>query len=292
MRVTQGMIYDATNRGLATTMAAVQSASEKVSSTKALNRPSDNPADVRSAIQLRDALSELNQFQRNIDGATTKVDAMDGALADAGDLIQRANELSIAGGDGTLSAANRQAMAQEVSQIIESLAQDAGAKVGDAYLFSGFQVNKPPYVVTGPGTVGAYQGDHGVALARIGPGATVQTSVAGDSAFQAAFDALTQLKGDLDAGTVVQAGTISKIQIALDGILTTRAQVGARADRLEQAKASQGSLVTSNQGLLSQLEDVDMASAITELSRRQTTYQATLAVTAKVMQTSLIDYLR
>jgi len=292
MRVTQGMIFDSTNRSLSTTAAAVQSASEKVSSTKQLNRPSDNPADVRAAVQLRDALSELNQFQRNIDAATTRVDAMDGALAGAGDLIQRANELAIAGGDGTLSAGNRQAMAQEVSQLIESMAQDAGAKVGDAYVFSGFQVNKAPYVVTAPGTVGSYQGDHGVAVARIGPGATVQTSISGDAAFQAAFDALTQLKGDLDAGTVVQPDTISKIQAALDSILTTRAQVGARANRLEQAKTSQGSLVTSNQGLLSQLEDVDMASAITELTKRQATYQATLAVTAKVMQTSLIDYLR
>ena len=292
MRVTQGMIFDSTNRSLSATMAAVQSASEKVSSTKQLNRPSDNPADVRAAVQLRDALSELNQFQRNIDAATTRVDAMDGALAGAGDLIQRANELAIAGGDGTLSAGNRQAMAQEVSQLIESMAQDAGAKVGDAYVFSGFQVNKAPYVVTAPGKVGSYQGDHGVAVARIGPGATVQTSISGDAAFQAAFDALAQLKGDLDAGTVVQPDTISKVQAALDSILTTRAQVGARANRLEQAKTSQGSLVTSNQGLLSQLEDVDMASAITELTKRQATYQATLAVTAKVMQTSLIDYLR
>jgi flagellar hook-associated protein 3 FlgL len=82
------------------------------------------------------------------------------------------------------------------------------------------------------------------------------------------------------------------MQAALTSNLTARAQVGARANRLEQAKTSQGSLVTSNQGLLSQLEDADMASAITELTRRQTTYQATLAVTAKVMQTSLIDYLR
>ena len=292
MRVTQGMIYDAANRGLTTTMAAVQTASEKVSSTKALNRPSDNPTDVRSAIQLRDALSELNQFQRNIDAATSKADAMDGALAAAGDLIQRANELAIAGGDGSLSDTDRQAMVQEVSQLIESMAQDAGAKVGDAYVFSGFQVNKAPYVVTAPGTVGTYQGDHGVAVARIGPGATVQTSVPGDSAFQAAFDALSQLKADLESGEAVQPGTITKIQAALDSNLTARAQVGARANRLEQAKTSQGSLVTSNQGLLSQLEDADMASAITELTRRQTTYQATLAVTAKVMQTSLIDYLR
>jgi flagellar hook-associated protein 3 FlgL len=292
MRVTQGMIFDSTNRSLSTTAAAVQSASEKVSSTKQLNRPSDNPADVRSAIQLRDALSELNQFQRNIDAATTKADAMDGALASAGDLIQRANELAIAGGDGSLNETDRQAMVQEVSQLIEAMAQDAGTKVGDAYVFSGFQVNKAPYVVTAPGTVGTYQGDHGVAVARIGPGATVQTSISGDAAFQAAFDALSQLKADLDSGDVVQPGTITKIQAALDSNLTARAQVGARANRLEQAKTSQGSLVTSNQGLLSQLEDADIASAITELTKRQTTYQATLAVTAKVMQTSLIDYLR
>jgi flagellar hook-associated protein 3 FlgL len=71
-----------------------------------------------------------------------------------------------------------------------------------------------------------------------------------------------------------------------------RATIGARANRLDDAKSSQQNLITSNQALLSQLEDVDMPSAITEMTKRQTTYQATLAVTAKVMQTSLIDYLR
>ena len=292
MRVTQGMIYNAANQSLSATMSAVQSATEKVTSTKQLNRPSDNPADVQSAIQLRDTLSELDQFQRNIDMATSKVNAMDGSLASAGDLLQRANELAISGGDGSMAASDRQAMAQEVSQLIESMAGDAATKVGDEYVFSGFQVNKPPYVVTAPGTVGAYQGDHGVAVARIGPGSTIQTNITGDTTFQAAFDALSQLKSDLESGNPVQPNTLTMVQGALDGILTTRAQIGARTNRLEQASTSQGSLVTSNQALLSQLEDADMASAITELSKRQTTYQATLAVTAKVMQTSLIDYLR
>jgi flagellar hook-associated protein 3 FlgL len=292
MRVTEGMIFNSTNQNLSATMAALQSATEKVSSTKQLNRPSDNPADVRSAVQLRDTLSELSQFQRNIDTASSKLNAMDTALASVGDLIQRANELAIAGGDGSLDANARLAMGQEVSQLIEAMAQDAGAKVGNEYVFSGFQVDKPPYVVTAPGTVGAYQGDQGIAVARIGPGSTMQTNVSGDATFQAAFDALSQLKADLESGNAVQPGTLTKIQGALDGIVTTRAQVGARANRLEQTKTSQGSLVISNQALLSQLEDVDMASAITELTKRQTTYQATLAVTAKVMQTSLIDYLR
>ena len=183
-------------------------------------------------------------------------------------------------------------MAQEVSQLIEQIGQDAGAKFEGSYVFSGFKVNTPPYAVTGSGTLGAYQGDHGVVIARIGQASSMQISVAGDQAFQPAIDALTQLKSDLTSGNAVQPGTITQIQGALDNLLSYRSQVGARANRLDDSKTSLSSLVTSNQALLSQLEDADMPSVITELTKRQTTYQATLAVTAKVMQTSLIDYLR
>jgi flagellar hook-associated protein 3 FlgL len=292
MRVTEGMIYNSTSQSLNTTMAAMQTATEKVSSGKELNRPSDNPADVRSAIQLRDTLSELGQFSRNIDAATSKTTAMDNAMGSVGDLLQRANELAIAGASTTMGPSDRQAMAAEVDQLIEATAQDAGAKVNDEYIFSGFKVNQPPYVVTAPGTVGAYQGDHGVAVVRVGPASTMQVNVAGDTVFQPALDALKALKADLDSGAPVQGSTITSLQGALDTVLAVRAQVGARANRLDQAQTSQTALVTANQGLLSQLEDVDMASAITELTKRQTTYQATLAVTAKVIQTSLIDYLK
>ena len=292
MRVTQGMIYDSANQSIAGTLSQLQKASEKVSSQKQLNRPSDNPADARSAVQLHDTLSELNQFLRNIDVASSKVDAQDTALGSAGDLLQRANELAIEGANGTLDASQRQAIGAEVSQLTEAMAQDAGAKVNDEYVFSGFRVDRPPYTVTGPGTVSAYQGDHGVSVARVGAGSTMQISVSGDSVFQPALDALNQLKTDLAAGNPVQPGTITQIQGALDSMLATRAQIGARANRLDQTKSSQQALVTSNQALLSQLEDADMPSAITELTKRQTTYQATLAVTAKVIQTSLLDYLR
>ena len=292
MRVTEGMIYNTTHQSLSSTMAEMQKATEKVSSTKELNRPSDNPADVRSAVQLHDTLSEIGQFLRNIDAATSKVSAMDTALSSAGDLIQRANELALEGANGTLDASDRSAISQEVSQLIEAMAQDAGAKVNDEFVFSGFRVDRAPYTVTGPGAVSAYQGDHGVTIARIGPASTMQINVAGDAIFQPALDALTQLKADLDSGNPVQAGTITMVQGALDSLLTTRAQIGARANRLEQAQSSQEALQTSDKALLSQLEDVDMASAITELTKRQTTYQATLAVTAKVIQTSLLDYLR
>jgi flagellar hook-associated protein 3 FlgL len=172
------------------------------------------------------------------------------------------------------------------------LAQGASAKVGDAYIFSGFRVDQAPYQVTGPGTVGAYQGDQGVTIARIGPASTMQVSLAGDAVFGPAIAALTQLQTDLNSGQPVQQSTIAQIATALQAVSQAQAMVGARENRISAASTSQQDLMTSNQAMLSQLEDVNMPSAITELTQRQTTYQASLAITAKVMQTNLIDYLR
>ena len=291
MRVTESMIYNSTNSSLSGSLAALQAITEKVGSSKQLNRPSDNPADVRSAVGLHDTLAQLSQYLRNIDTASSKVAAQDTALASAGDLIQRANELAIEGANGTIDASQRQAIAAEVAQLTEALAQDAGAKVGE-YIFSGFRVDRPPYQVIGNGQVGAYQGDHGIMVSRIAPASTMQINLSGDAVFQPAIDALTQLQADLNSGQPVQQSTITQISGALQTLLQARATVGARANRLDAAKTSQQDLTTSNQDLLSQLEDTDMASAITEMAKRQTTYQATLAVTAKVIQVSLIDYLR
>ena len=292
MRVTELMMYDATNASLTRNLIGLQAVQDQVSSGKKLNQPSDNPADVQSAVGLSDTLAQLNQYVRNIDNATNKLSGMDTALTSASSLIQRANELAIQAANGTLDSDQRQSIAAEVAQLSEALAGDANAKVGDEYIFSGFKVGAPPYQVLGSGQIGAYQGDHGVAVARIGPASTVQVSLAGDSVFQPAIDALAQLQADLNGGQAVQQSTIGKISDALQSIVQAQATVGARENRLNDASTSQQGLITSNQALLSKLEDTDMPSAITELTQRQTTYQATLAVTAKVMQTSLIDYLK
>ena len=292
MRVTDSMLYDNSNAGLASELAALQAKIDQVSSGHKLNKPSDNPADVQASISLTDALSQLNQFVRNIDNATSKLSAMDTALSSAGDLMQRANELAIEAANGTLDASQRQSVGAEVTQLTAALAQLANSKVGDDYIFGGFRTDRPPYQVSSTGAVGPYQGDEGVATTRIGNSSTIQVSMPADGVFGSALAALTQLQADLNGGQGVQQTTIGQISAAMDTVVQGQATVGARENRLTDAKTAQQNLIDSNQQLLSQLEDTDMASAITQLSQLQTTYQATLAVTAKVMQTSLIDYLR
>ncbi len=294
MRITNLMLHQQALASLATNVEALSRIQEQVSSSKRLLRPSDNPTDVRSAVQVRDALAELDQFLRNIATAERSTSAADTALGAAGDILQRARELAIQGANGTLSASDRATMASEVEQLARALVGQARTKVGDQYLFSGFQTATAPYTEApaGSAAVSAYQGDGGAIVARIGPAATMVINLPADTTFGPALAALAQLHADLSAGMPVQAATINQLDAGQSVLLAGRALTGARANRLENTQVSLEDSVLSAQRLLSNLVDVDMTQAITELSQRQAVYQASLEVNARIIQPSLIDHLR
>lgn len=294
MRITDRMLHDRALGSLNTNVAALARIQEQVASTKRLIRPSDDPADVRSAVKARDGLGEMEQFLRNITTAQRSVDASDTALASAGEALQRARELAVQGANGTLSASDRQTMALEVEQLARQLVTHAGARAGDQYLFSGFKTGSAPYVEapSGSAAVSAYGGDAGVVVARIAPGTTMTLNVTADTVFQPALDALAQMHAELVAGTPVSGGTIALLDTGQSALLAGRAQIGARANRLSEAQTTLEDNVLSARRLLSDLEDVDLAAAITELSQRMAVYQAALEVNAKIIQPSLLDHLR
>ena len=294
MRVTNSMIREGALQGLNTNATSLAQIQEQLSSSKLLNRPSDDPAQVSQAMKVRDSLSELEQFTRNINAADQTVSASDTAMASAGELIQRASELAIQGANATYSASDRQAMAVEVEQLARQLVQLAGTKVGDTYIFSGFKSATPPYSEAAPGSaaVSAYGGDTGKVVARIAPGTTAQVNVTADVVFKPALDALNLLQGELSAGTPVSSATITAISTGHDALLSGRATVGALQNRLDGTAAFITQATTAAQQLLSQTEDIDMAAVITQYSARQLTYNAALKVNAQIMQTSLLDYLK
>jgi flagellar hook-associated protein 3 FlgL len=288
MRVTDSMMRDGALQGLNANATSLFKLQEQVSSGKRLNRPSDDPAQVRQAMKIRDTLSEIGQFTRNINAANQTVSAADFALGGATDLLQRANELAIQGANGTYSASDRQKIGLEVDGLAQHLAQLASTKVADAYIFSGFQTDIPPY----PTPIAAYQGDAGAIMARIAPGASVQVNLLGNVVFGPALAALQQLGTELAAGTPVTPGTISAISAAQDTLLAGRATLGALQNRLDDTSQIMAQATTAAQDLLSQTAEVDMTAAITQYSERQLTYNAALKLNAQIMQTSLLDYLR
>lgn len=288
MRITNLMLHEDLLRSLSANAQSLQKLQEQVSTGRQLVRPSDDPAHVREAIKLHDAVAALQQYSRNADSALRHLDAASTALSSAGDAVQRVRELAVQGATGSLSAENRQAMAVEVQQLAEHLVQLAAARDGDAYVFSGYRTDVPPFA----SPAGTYQGDTGAVLTRVAPGTTMQVNVDGQSAFGAALAALEQLRAQLATGQQVNPATITAIDHGLDDLNQAQAVVGSRQNRLESIKAYLEDNLTSSQGLLSNLEDVDLTSAITHLSERQLAYEAALKVSANIMNTSLLDYLR
>jgi flagellar hook-associated protein 3 FlgL len=293
MRITSAMLHDGALANLQTNVAALEKIQQQVSSSRRIVRPSDDPADVRSAVKASDGLAGLQQFLRNITVAQRSVEAADAALNGAGEVIQRASELAIAGANSALSTQDRAGIAAEVEQLARELVGQSNAKSGDQYLFSGFKTGTPAYVeaAAGSAAVSAYGGDHGVVAARIAPGTMMTVNVTADVVFAPALAALAQLHAELVGGGLVSGGTITMIDAGQSALLAGRAQIGARANRLAETQSTLEDNVLSAQKLLSNLVDADLAGALTELTQRQSVYQAALEVNARILQPTLLDHL-
>ena len=78
----------------------------------------------------------------------------------------------------------------------------------------------------------------------------------------------------------------------MDRIQGRISEVGTRFNRLEKASVTAGDAELALTSSLSQVENTDLPKAMVELKMQEVAYQAALASTARVMQPSLLDFLR
>lgn len=267
---------------------------QKLSSGKELSRPSDDPAAVARALQLRGEMEGAKQFQRNAGEAQGWADVTDSALATVGDALQRARELTLQGATGTIGSDQRKAIAQEISGLIDTIKTAGNASYGGRYVFSGSATGTPPFT---PGGGDAYAGNTDAVGRQIGPGVTVQINIDGRTAIGDDDEGLlanlrsvlTHLQAD---DTTALTNDVNALDGSLDGLNAVRARVGATVNRLEVAAARLAEYEGTTLKLLSDTEDVDMAKAMIDFSVQQSALQAGLKAGASIVQTSLLDFLR
>jgi flagellar hook-associated protein 3 FlgL len=88
------------------------------------------------------------------------------------------------------------------------------------------------------------------------------------------------------------AGSLQQLDQSLDHASSVRAQIGARLNAIDTAQASQQDVQLDLKSSISQLRDLDYASAISQLTLQQTGLQAAQAAYSRIAQLSLFDYLR
>jgi flagellar hook-associated protein 3 FlgL len=295
MRITQSMIAQTTLNNVERNLDRVQQLQSSITSGSRIVRPSDDPVGAARALTFQEGVTQTGQYLGNIDQATSWLNATDSTLGSVTDLLNRARELAVQAANGTLTPNDLNAIRAEVGQLQQDALDLSHAKVGAYYLFSGTRSDQPGYVqpVSSQVLSSAYQGNNAAVQREISPGVTMAVNADAQPTFDPVFAALSQLATGVSTGAQTDLqGSLSAMDSALSAVLTTRAQVGAKSNRLDFLKTRLSDIQVNLTGLLSDVKDVDMAEAITNFSVAQTTYQASLKASAQAMQPTLLDYLR
>ena len=146
----------------------------------------------------------------------------------------------------------------------------------------------------------AYAGDSANQLREIGPGVTMVVNVHGDEVLGGATGATGNMLGVMrDIATHLRSGDtatlgsddLKGIQGQIDNLLSVQSRVGAGMNRLETASGRLQEIEESTMSMLSNTEDADMAETLVNFSTQQAVYQSALNAGARIVQTSLLDFL-
>jgi flagellar hook-associated protein 3 FlgL len=201
-------------------------------------------------------------------------------------------DLTVQGSNaGTMTAAAREAISVQIDGLKQDLLTQANASYLGRTVFAG---NSDSGVVfAADGTYAG--GTQSPVLRRVGSDATVRVDADGSAVFgtgkDSVFTLLTNISAALRDSPASVSNYLGAVDTALTAVIGANADVGARQARIESAGAA---LVTQKGALEAQrvqLEDADLATVILDLKLQEVAYQSALAVTARVIQPTLMDFL-
>jgi flagellar hook-associated protein 3 FlgL len=292
-RVTERSTATNTLANLQVNLQRNQRLQEQLSSGKLLTKASDSPGGAVIAMQTRSDMATLHQFSRNSDDGMGWLSMADTALTGASTQLNRARELVLTGlSSGTSGSPEaREAIALEVENLRNAMLGLANITYLDRPVFGGTTAENVAY-----NDSGTYMGDGGEVNRTVGANATVRVDTDGITAFGAGTDnvfaVLQRIADDLRDNPAGLQDDLADIDTAQKRVQTALAGVGSRYNQVSQMQDAAENRVLDLRTQLSDVEDIDLPKTITELALQQTAYQAALAATAKVIQPSLVDFLR
>ncbi|BCR21618.1 flagellar hook-associated protein 3 [Borrelia sp. HM] len=108
------------------------------------------------------------------------------------------------------------------------------------------------------------------------------------------FDSLIDLRDNLDNNKeeLIGSRSLAEIDESLNKILTTLSDIGAKENRLDLSYARISKEIMDMRDDMVQYTDLDVTKAITDLNMASLAYQVSLGASAKIMQTTLLDFIK
>ncbi|MFF2050921.1 flagellar hook-associated protein FlgL [Leifsonia sp. NPDC058194] len=265
---------------------------DQATSRKQITKPSDDPTATASALGVRSDQAATAQYQRNVDNGDAWLTTADSTLTSVESIMRRVRDLTVTGAnDGALSNEAKEAIATEVDGLKKSLLSLANTTYLGRTVFAGNSdagvAFQPDYSFTG--AVGS------TVERRIGPDTTVRVDADGAAVFGtgagSVFALLDGISNDLRTGVNV-GPRLGGIDDRMKAIVGEHAEIGGRQTRIDKAKDMLAVGANSLESQRSSLEDVDLSKVLLDLKTQDVNYQTAIAVTARVLQPTLMDFLR
>lgn len=323
MRVTNGMTHKSFNHYLHKNLSRMNKIDEQLNTGKEINRISDDPAKAAKIMRLKNDIAKNAQYNKNIVDATNHLDVTDKALEQVNDGLQKMRELLVNAGNATYGSEERLALKEEISQIVNKMSDVMNTIFDGKYIFGGERTNEKPIqnstdAITGNITL-SYNGKDGQAITdvelnqikqslemEISTGVKVEYGVNAseilefqdkegtDINLMDVFDNILENLDSVDQDSYKELITdnLSQIDSVLQNVLSIRGEIGAKQNRMEDALERNEEEKFNIKEILSSIEDIDFAEKTIEYVTASTMYTASLQASSKIMQPSLIDYLR
>ncbi|MGV3581169.1 MAG: flagellar hook-associated protein FlgL [Methylophilus sp.] len=276
----------------------------QISTGKKFSTPAEDPVGAARALEVSHHKEVNNTYATVRKTAKSNLETVEASLTNVTNLLVSAQSTLVAAGNGAYSNKERANIATNLQNSLDALVGMANGKdVYGNYLYSGFKSDSPAFVATATGAT--YSGDSNVQLLQVDAQRQMEVSVSGDSVFQAGGNdvfatmrnIITLLNTPITDATT-QAAFTSGLATAIDGmkasadnVLNVRASVGSRLNELDSLDLAGQDRDLQYDSALSDIQDLDYASAISEFTKNETILEAAQKTFSATTQLSLFKYI-
>ena len=324
MRITNSMMLNNMMRNMSKNLSRMSKTEESLATGKKFLRPSDDPIGVSRSLRLNTEVANMEQFKRNAEDALSWLDTTEMALKNITDVLHRARELTVKAVSETNSIDERKAIAAEISELKNQLINIANTTYAGSSIFTGFKTNK--VLLDGSGNYYLKQEssdpvqilkaseeiEYSMGISdRITVNLTAQKVFGADVGIDAPLDknsdidttppaktpqmikVFNQLIFDLNANDSANISkALTRIDLHFNNINAVTAEVGVKSNRIELTLNRIDDDTLNLKDLLSKNEDADVAEVIMNLKMQENVYKASLSGGARIIQPTLMDFLR
>lgn len=301
MRVTNRAMTNTYLSDVQKSLQSINKLNTQLNTGKQINKVSDNPYEAIKILNMQNEINDVERYNYNCDEITGWLDSTDDALDKIGNISSEIKVLltSISGSYGEDEI---KAIRSEINEKVKQIGEALNTTYAGRFIFGGSNTDEAPVEI--------FENADGIVELRLKAGSN-------EDKLKAEISAGIGIDYNLTASQVTDnlkgLNTINNILVELGNnpvdkervqelnselgdymnhVLNNRAAIGARSNTVSNVKSSNDENILRLKGVYSDMQDVDWAEKYIELTSAQMVYNSSMQVGAKMIQPTLLDYLR